>query len=66
MKPNLSIKEITLKMLEPYTIPEECPYLSEEQKELSKLPYHKRMEWIAEWHLLASQIDTNKKDTEIT
>jgi hypothetical protein len=57
MKPDLSIKEITLKMLEPYTIPEECPYLSEEQKELSKLPYQKRMEWMAEWLMLAAQTD---------
>ena len=61
MKPDLSIKEVTLKILEPYTIPEECPYLSEEQRELSKLPYQKRMEWMAEWLMLAAQTDEEEE-----
>jgi len=33
---------------EPYEIPERCPYLSEEQRELSLLPFEKRSEWMAE------------------
>jgi len=57
MKRELSIKEITANMLEPYTIPEDSPYLSEEQRELSKLSYQKRMEWMAEWLMLASHTD---------
>ncbi|MFH0925219.1 MAG: hypothetical protein V1872_06245 [bacterium] len=48
-KKRLSPKELSLKFLKPYTIPKECPYLSEEQKELSKLPYEKRLEWWADW-----------------
>lgn len=66
MKPVSSVKEVTLKLLEPYTIPEDCPYLSEDQKELSKLTYQKRMEWMAEWLLLASQTDDDDEDGEIT
>ncbi len=64
MKQALSIKEVTLKLLEPYNIPEDSPYLSEEQRELSKLPYQKRMEWMAEWLMLAAQTD-EEEDKEI-
>ena len=44
---------ISLKLLEPYKIPEDCPYLSEDQRELSELPFEKRAEWMAEWLLMA-------------
>ncbi len=51
------IKELTLKLLEPYKIPEDCPYLSEDQRELSTLPVEKRLEWMAEWLYMANSID---------
>lgn len=60
MNQNTGIKKLTLKLLEPYTIPDDCPYLSEDQRELSKLPYEKRMEWMAEWLYLADEMDTKK------
>jgi hypothetical protein len=43
--------------LEPYTIPSECPYLSEDQRELSNLDLEKRAQWMTEWLLLATQTD---------
>jgi hypothetical protein len=49
--------ELTLKLFEPYTIPESCPYLSEEQRELSQLTFEKRAEWMAEWLMLAQGAD---------
>jgi len=51
------IKKASLHLLEPYTMPAECPYLSEDQRELCKLDLEKRGEWMAEWLLLASQTD---------
>jgi len=41
------------RLLQPYIIPEECPYLSEDQRELSKLDLKGRSAWMAEWLLLA-------------
>ena len=48
------IIEISRRMLRPYRIPEECPYLSEDQKELSTLDIKGRSAWMAEWLLLAA------------
>lgn len=42
------------RMLKPYRIPEECPYLSEDQRELSELDIAGRSAWMAEWLLLAT------------
>ena len=47
------ITDIGLRLLLPYTIPEDCPYLSEDQRELSKLDLPGRSAWMAEWLLLA-------------
>ena len=55
MNPDLEIKELTLKLLEPYIIPADCPYLSEDQRELSTLPAEKRLEWMAEWLYMANE-----------
>jgi hypothetical protein len=52
-----TIRKASLHMLKPYTIPADCPYLSEDQQELSKLDLEKRAEWMAEWLLLASRTD---------
>ncbi len=51
------IKEISEKLLLPYTIPEDCPYLSENQRELSTLTVEKRIEWMAEWLYLSEGIE---------
>ena len=51
------IRNASLHMLEPYTIPADCPYLSEDQQELSRLDLEKRAEWMAEWLVLASRTD---------
>ena len=48
-----SIVTISRRMLKPYRIPEECPYLSDDQRELSKLDLKGRSAWMAEWLLLA-------------
>jgi hypothetical protein len=41
------------RLLRPYDIPPDCPYLSEDQRELSTLDSKGRSEWMAEWLLLA-------------
>ena len=41
------------RLLRPCRIPEECPYLSENQRELSTLDIKGRSAWMAEWLLLA-------------
>ena len=43
------IRKASLRLLEPYTIPPDCPYLSEDQMELSKLDLEQRAEWMAGW-----------------
>lgn len=42
------------RLLRPYRIPRECPYLSENQRELSTLDLKGRSAWMAEWLMLAS------------
>lgn len=42
------------RLLRPYGIPAECPYLSEDQRELSTLNLKGRSEWMGEWLLLAA------------
>lgn len=45
--------EISRSLLEPYRIPDDCPYLSEAEKELSLLPVEERGRWWAEWLFMA-------------
>lgn len=54
---SLIIQKASLRLLEPYTIPQDCPYLSEDQQELSKLDLGKRSEWMGEWLHLAALTD---------
>ncbi len=49
-----SIVTISRRMLKPYRISEKSPYLSEDQRELSKLDFKGRSAWMAEWLLLAN------------
>jgi hypothetical protein len=43
------IAEVTRRLLRPYTIRADTPYLSEDQRRLSELPLEERFEWMAEW-----------------
>lgn len=47
------IMAVSRRLLAPYVIPSECPYLSEDQQELSRQDIEGRSEWMAEWLLLA-------------
>lgn len=51
------IRAASFRFLEPYTIPDDTLYLSEDQRELSELSFEKRADWMAEWLLHASQTD---------
>ena len=51
------VMAIGLRLLRPYSIPPECPYLSEDQRELSTLDLRGRSEWMAEWLGLADMAD---------
>jgi hypothetical protein len=41
------------RLLRPYRIPETCPYLSDDQRELSLLDLKQRSAWMGEWLMLA-------------
>ena len=56
-----TIVAISRRMLKPYRIREECPYLSEDQRELSKLDIQGRSAWMAEWLLLAAAAPGRKR-----
>ena len=51
------IAAIGRRLLRPYGIARECPYLSEDQRELSMLDLKGRSEWMAEWLLLAASAE---------
>jgi len=59
---NQEIIEIGKRLLRPYAIPSECPYLSEDQRELSKLDFAGRSAWMAEWLLMANEIPEKASD----
>lgn len=42
------------RLLRPYRLSATCPYLSEDQRELSRLDLRQRSAWMAEWLLLAA------------
>ncbi len=50
------IMSIGYRLLRPYTIAKDCPYLSEDQRELSKLDLKGRSAWMAEWLQLADAV----------
>jgi hypothetical protein len=50
------IMMVSRRLLAPYVIPLECPYLSEDQQELSRQNLEGRSEWMAEWLLLAGSV----------
>ena len=47
------IMDLSQRLLQPYEIRPDCPYLSEDQRELSKLDLAGRAAWMAEWLELA-------------
>jgi hypothetical protein len=58
------VKEISLRLLEPYDLGENSPYLSEDQLELTRLSFSERSAWMAEWLMLASQCEDPEEDDE--
>jgi len=50
------VKTIGRRLLHPYDIPPDCPYLSENQRELSRLDLNGRSAWMAEWLRLAATV----------
>lgn len=48
------IAAIGKRLLQPYGISADCPYLSEDQRELSALDFKGRSEWMGEWLRLAA------------
>jgi hypothetical protein len=55
------IIQISRRMLKPYRISRKCPYLSEDQRELSQLDIQGRSAWMAEWLLLAAAAPNPKR-----
>jgi hypothetical protein len=55
------IRAASFRLLEPYTIPADTLYLSDDQRELSELSFEKRAEWMAEWLLLASRTEEGEE-----
>ncbi len=49
---------VSKRLLRPYVIPygDDCPYLSENQRELSTLTIEGRSAWMAEWLALAASV----------
>ena len=54
------LMKIGKRLLLPYGIPAECPYLSEDQRELSTLDFKGRSEWMSEWLLLAASANGSR------
>ena len=54
MMTDQEIEAVGRRLLRPYRIPPECPYLSEDQRELSRLDLKGRSEWMGEWLMLAA------------
>ena len=55
------IRAASFRLLEPYTVPADTLYLSDDQRELSELSFDKRAQWMAEWLLLASRTDESEE-----
>jgi len=51
------LKEASVYLLEPYSIPADCPYISEDQRELGMLAMEDRAAGMEEWLLLVSPTD---------
>ena len=47
------ITAVSRRLLRPYRIPETCPYVSDDQRELSLLSLKQRSAWMGEWLMLA-------------
>lgn len=56
------IHQASLRLLEPYTISPDSPYLSEDQQELCKMTIEERSAWRAEWLRRAASTDTDGRD----
>lgn len=54
------LARISKRLLQPYDISAECPYLSEDQRELSTLDFKGRSAWMGEWLLLAASAEGSR------
>ena len=64
MMDSARIRRLCARLAQPYEIPADCPYLSDEQRELSRLPWEKRAEWMAEWLRMAQGTADDDRDYE--
>lgn len=51
---------VSRRLLRPYVIPDDCPCLSEDQRELSTLTIEGRSAWMAEWLALAESVQQGR------
>ena len=52
--------DVGRRLLEPYTISERSPYLSDDQRRLSEMTLRERSAWMAEWLLWAQSTEHNE------
>jgi len=63
----LSVEEshrVSRALLEPYTLPADSPYLSEDQLELCQLDFQGRIQWMGEWLAMALAADIDNDDED--
>jgi hypothetical protein len=46
-------RRLSERLTQPYELPPDCPYLSEDQLELCKMTFSQRAEWMGEWLWMA-------------
>ena len=51
---NEQVRHLGEQFLEPYEIPDSCPHLSDDQRELSLLTFTERARWMGEWLAMAA------------
>jgi hypothetical protein len=54
---------LSKRLLEPYEFPEGSPYLSDDQRELSRMTLKERAAWMAEWLALADRVAEPEPDS---
>jgi len=53
---------VSKRLMEPYEFPEGSPYLSDDQRELSRMTLAERERWMAEWLMLADRVEEDPPD----
>jgi predicted nucleotidyltransferase len=47
------VRRLNERLSQPYELPADCPYLSEDQLELCRMTFAQRAEWMGEWLFMA-------------